>query len=329
MTVTYLCEACKSHDIQVVATEDNPDQPYKLCRQCHARLLSYSLRPIEWYNLAVIHSPNTFLLHDDFYDDDGEATQPEDDVDVTEKDQAPELHDVQHDMEALIGFAITRWFLEADIIEALKKHDPQLLVQSIKSRFYGTKNRDVKSRMLEIAADVSGAYAADWVRELWVEYSEELLYPLAWATAGSLPHEEGLGLIFEKLNPLNEKELPTAAFTSLHRFRSVTIMDWMENICKTHNDNWGRLAAVCFPSWDRMKSWMDKGRPFSLIALDTMTNCVKGHGDYAVEQFSPQILSADVNEVEKVLHDYLQKDSVPRVRKKIAFILDNKQEIFD
>lgn len=48
--------------MNVVESSDEPKQPYQLCHQCNERLLSYSLRPIEWYNLAVLHSPKQFLL---------------------------------------------------------------------------------------------------------------------------------------------------------------------------------------------------------------------------------------------------------------------------
>jgi hypothetical protein len=329
MAITNLCEACKINEINVVETSDDPDQPYKLCNQCHERLLKYSLRPIEWYNLAVVHSPNKFLLHDDFYEEDGEACQPEEDVLVTKKDKAPTLRAVRNDLESLLDFSITRWFLENNIINALKKHDTQKTLISVKSRFYGTENYEVKSRMLEIVADVLGTSASGWVRELWENYDEEFLYPLSWATASSLPAEEGLSNIFDKLKLESEKELPIAAFTCLYRFRSNNILDWMESTCSIFNDNLGRLAAVCFPTWERMKSWLYKGRPFSLIALDTMANCVKGYGDIYVEQFSPKILGTDNNEVEQILNDYYQKDGVPRVKMKVAKILENKQEIFE
>ncbi|HZH62803.1 MAG TPA: hypothetical protein VEY70_25255 [Metabacillus sp.] len=329
MAITDLCEACKRNEINVVETSDDPNQPYKLCNQCHERLLKYSLRPIEWYNLAVVHSSNKFLLHDDFYEEDGEACQPEEDVFVTKKDKAPTLRAVRNDLESLLDFSITRWFLEDDVINALKKHDTQKTLSSVKSRFYGTENYEVKSRMLEIVADVLGTSASGWVRELWENYDEEFLYPISWATASSLPAKEGLNNIFEKLKLVSEKELPIAAFTCLYRFRSSNILDWIELTCTIFNDNWGRLAAVCFPTWERMKTWLNKGRPLSLIALDTMANCVKGFGDIYVEQFSPKILGTDKNEVEQILNDYYQKDGVPRVKMKVARIVENKQEIFE
>lgn len=329
MAITDLCEACKRNKINVVEASDEPNQPFKLCNQCHERLLKYSLRPIEWYNLAVAHSPNEFLLHDDFYEEDGEACQPEEYVVVTQKDKAPTLQEVRNNLESLLDFSVTRWFLEEDVIKALKKHDNQETLSSVKSRFYGTENYQVKSRMLEIVADVLGASASEWVRELWRNYNKEFLYPISWATSSSLPAEEGLNNVFEKLKLVNEKELPIAAFTCLYRFRSSNILDWMESTCTIFNDNWGRLAAVCFPTWERTKSWLNKGRPLSLIALDTMANCVKGYGDIYVEQFSPKIIGTDKNEVEQILNDYYQKDSVPRVKMKVSKIVENKQEVFE
>jgi hypothetical protein len=156
-----------------------------------------------------------------------------------------------------------------------------------------------------------------------------LLYPISWATASSLPIEEGLNNVFEKLKLVSEKKLPIVAFSSLYRFRSDVILDWMESNCTIFNDNWGRLAALCFPTWERMKLWLDKGRPLSLIALDTMANCVITGGDPYVEQFKPKILETDKNEVEAVLNDYYQKDDVPRVKMKVARIVENKKEIFE
>jgi hypothetical protein len=56
---------------------------------------------------------------------------------------------------------------------------------------------------------------------------------------------------------------------------------------------------------------------------------VKGYGEIYVEQFSPKILGTDNYEVEQVLNDYYQKDGVPRVKMKVARIMENKTEIFE
>ncbi len=219
--------------MNVVEDTDEPKQPYQLCQQCHKRLLNNSLRPIEWYRLAVLHSPKQFLLHDDFYGEDGQAFLSEGDVIVTKEDKAPTLQDVRQDLASLLDFSITRWFLEADVIDALKQHDQQRILDSVQNRFNETQHIEVKSRMLEIAADVLGTSAAGWVRELMIQTDKELLYPLSWATASSLPEDEGLQHVLEKLTSISEKELPTDAFICMYRFRSNKILDWMESAC-TH-----------------------------------------------------------------------------------------------
>jgi len=329
MATTTLCEACKQHVATVTETSDEPKQPYHVCPQCHERLVNYSLRPIEWYNLAVVHSPNKFLLHDDFYDEDGEAYQPEEDFEVEEEEKSPRLQDVQHDIESLLDFSITKWFLEEELIHALKQHPKQQLLVSVKARFYGTENYEIKARMLDIIADVVGTVASDWIRELWKTHDEAFLYSLSSATASSLPVEEGLHIVCKRLKKLIEKELPRASFSCLYRFRSSAVLDWIESNCTNFNDNWGRLAAVSFPTWVRMKSWLSKGRPLSLIALDTMENCISGFDTPSVSQFSPKILGADKKEIEQVLRMYYQEDSVPRVKMKVSTIIENKEEIFE
>jgi hypothetical protein len=80
---------------------DDPDEPYLVCQQCHDRLMSRSLRPLECYNLAKRHGWAKFLLHDDFYDD-GEASQPEEDVDEAEQYPAPTLKQDQQSPDALL-----------------------------------------------------------------------------------------------------------------------------------------------------------------------------------------------------------------------------------
>lgn len=326
---TELCEACKINLISVEEQSDDENQPYRLCLGCRDRLVKYSLKPIEWYNLAVIHSPKKFLLHDDLYDDDGEATQPEEDVDVSDDDRAPSLESVQDDLDLLLNFSITRWFLEDDLISALNKHDKYFLLDSVKYRFYDTVNYEVKSRMLEIVADVLGTVAADWVKELWDNYDENYLMQLSWATSSSLPAKEGLKYVFEKLQFLSDKELPRSVFSCLHRFRSNNVLNWIEDNCLSFHDNWGRLAVLCFPTWERMKAWLVMGRPLSLVALDTMANCAANGNDPYLDRFNPKILMTNISEIDTVINSYYEIDSVPRVKNKIERILNHKDIIFE
>ncbi|QJX80288.1 hypothetical protein FDZ14_29790 (plasmid) [Priestia megaterium] len=322
------CEACKLNAISVVEAVGDYQQPYKVCGDCHQRLVTHSLRPIEWYNLAVIHSHNKYLLSDDFYDDNGVSYEFEDNSTSFLGYESPTLNNAKGNLADLIDFSITKWSLEEEVIVALKAYSPLNILDYVKTNFHNANNIEIKSRMLEIAAEVLGPVATGWIRELWSNYNEELLYPLAEATATSLPTKEGLHNVLTRLNAIDKKELPIAAFSCLYRFGSSDVLDWIEETCKEFNDNWGRLAAVSHPTWDRMKDWLNKGRPLSLIALDTMENCISDFSDPIIEKISPQVLGTDTDDLEQVLTAYYQNDAVPRVKRKVAEILENKDVIF-
>src|SRR6185295_2208136 len=93
------CEACKAAQVQSIVESDDPTSPFAVCSACAHRLRTFSLRPLEWYNLVCSHSPYEFLLHDDFFDDDGTACQPEEDVVDAELFPAPTLEAVVGNVE--------------------------------------------------------------------------------------------------------------------------------------------------------------------------------------------------------------------------------------
>src|SRR5688500_15852119 len=74
-TMIPRCEACEAAPVDVVAPDDNPDDPYYLCAGCYARLHAQALRPLEWYSLARRHGANGYLLGDDCYEN-GIAREP-------------------------------------------------------------------------------------------------------------------------------------------------------------------------------------------------------------------------------------------------------------
>lgn len=81
MTFPSFCESCHSALAQTKVADEDGYPPYLVCRACEQRLLSYSLRPLKWFNLAALHGPHRFLRQDDFYDtasdNYGGASQPE------------------------------------------------------------------------------------------------------------------------------------------------------------------------------------------------------------------------------------------------------------
>jgi len=67
------CQACKQYDVQV---ELKDDVTYHLCHNCLINLVMRNLSKEQYHNLVAIHGSCTYLLHEDFYDDDGTALQP-------------------------------------------------------------------------------------------------------------------------------------------------------------------------------------------------------------------------------------------------------------
>ena len=72
------CECCKKaeHQWQITDTLDN-SVSYFVCSCCLPDLVTYNLKKKQIRNLIKSgHTRDEFLLHEDFYDDDGNALQP-------------------------------------------------------------------------------------------------------------------------------------------------------------------------------------------------------------------------------------------------------------
>lgn len=324
-----LCEACQSNLATVIETRDHPEHPYHLCEECHERLTAKALRPIEWYRLAVMYSPHPYYLMDEFYSDDGEAIRPEREVESGDEFLAPTLEDVQDDLESLIDYALTKWYLERDTVDAFHHHSLKDLQTSLKKRFKQTPFPQVKQRLLEIAADVLGPVASSWIRQLWKKEGDVLMYSLAYASSQCLPEEEGVDKVVTALTTIDEDLRPRAALEMLAEFRSPFVLDWLEDNCETSDPHWGALASTCYPTWDRMKDWLAQGRPLSLVALDTMDHSREEDGDPLFAQYYSVIEDTVLSEVEPTLLAYLQQDPAPEVKAKVEAILALQHEIFE
>jgi len=72
------CESCQSAPaVLEVADISDPGRPFRVCSECERRLQALALRPLEWFRLAALHGWGSYLLCDDFYDDDGARMQLE------------------------------------------------------------------------------------------------------------------------------------------------------------------------------------------------------------------------------------------------------------
>ena len=286
-----------------------------------------SLRPLEWYNLAAVHGPFQFLLHDDFYEEDGTACQPEEDVADAWLFLAPTLEEVSGDLDRLLEYARTRWFLDKPVVEALSRHSKGSVLRSLQNRVAANPCSDVKVLAYGICAQVLYESAEEWIRAEWESFTPTHLLALAEASANCLPNEEGYALVVNAIADVPSKEIVYRA-AALSWFRSEATLDWIErNISDPLAEDWGRLAAVSNLKWERVAKWLASGRPLSLVALDALKAC--GHYNTLIlKRFKPKLLEpAPVHEMNAVLDGYLDRDSAPRVRSAVIAIRGNWERI--
>jgi len=320
------CEACKRSPVVERVDSFCPQQPFQLCRECAHRLRTYSLRPLEYFNLAATHTFYEYYLHDDFYDEDGTACQPQEEVVNPDAFPAPTLDATSDDPEKLLDYAFSRWYFKEDLIRALRSQEQSVLVRSLTQRVSKLSNSNIEARAFEICA-VLGTSAELWIRQKWQSYKPETLALLIQATANCLPASEGFSLAVEALENTPLRQLPDNA-RALSYFQSETTLDWIEkHISSPCTHWWGRLAAVSKLSWKRVSHWLDAGRLLSLVALDGLN--FFGHYDTPLlKQIRPKLLHPESRTVMTTkLKEYASKDPVPRVQRAVHAAISHWNEI--
>lgn len=328
---TALCQATQSAPVETEVASQSPDGPYRLCSAAAHRLLTRSLRPLEWFRLAVIHSPREFLLHDDFYDENGSACCPEEPVVDATSYPFPQIHEVAHDPELLLDFAIVRPWLGDPELEALKKVPADILAEAVQARRRSTSNIHIIVCLYGICGQILGPRMAVWVRnEVSSNTMREDRLALLTRAGACLPTAEAKKLARDELASLRGKELVHNVFV-LAQFRDESTLDWIEeNVCEPLTQPWGDLAAVAGITWSRIAKWLDSGRPLSLVAMDALVACdaPRRNQSLLVQKACPRLLGPPGEGViSERLKGYLVEDSSPRVRKAVERISQAIQNI--
>ncbi|MCM5681557.1 hypothetical protein M8A51_18690 [Schlegelella sp. S2-27] len=327
--MNFMCQACELHSANVEEGADDAVEPYRVCGGCNSRLLSRSLRPREWFNLAKRHGPAKFLLHDDFYDDDGIASQPEDEVDQADRFPAPTLGEACQQAASLLDYSVTRWQLDEPVCTAWTRLPPDDVLAALVSRFDKTRNPTVRSVVLEVVALI-GAPGATLVRRAWHEWPEYGAFAaLLQATAACLPVDEGLQRAFEALASMQERDR-RQAFGALAHFRSERVLDWIEaNAGEPSVEAWGYLAAACSFGWPRAERWLRDGRPLSLIAVDALLAIARPRTAF-LRKVRPVLGNPpSEHELREAIRDMMQSDPVPRVKQRADALLALVPELVD
>jgi len=319
------CECGCGRPVEIVRENEQEGQPYRLCAPCADRLESRSLRPVEWFNLAAVHSPWKSAIHDDFYSRSGKAYQPERKV-VMELGlmRAPTLRDSAKTPERLFIYAFTRHFLEPETVTAFRALDPGAVLAALETCLQSRMpNASNFYTACGIAADVLGPLAAGFVRRFLREENVDGFPGLARAAASCLPRDEALGWALGYLDGLDPK-MRFELRNFLIPFEDEGVLDWMERHPEEIEAavSWQGLAAFSAFSWERAQEWLRRGRPLSLVALGALREgfCLNRLRTPNGAPPKPVVfpLSADVIAEFDL---YLQRDRSPNARDQIADIV--------
>lgn len=324
------CQACEKVAHVFPIKDDDPKEPYFLCHDCSERLFLRALRPLEWFNLASKHGWQKYYLHDDFYDEDGMATQP--DVQAHSRDGllAPSLDEVATSPERLLGYCFTRWSLGAAEFKTLAALNSEDLFASLE-RPETSSNPQKLSVALEVCANVLGVQASIWVNEQYDRSVEEgLLFSWAEAAAICLPPTEGLEKTINALANYKGRQL-NEGIGALSWFRSSRVLDWIELNAPSANvtGQWGQLAALSNLTWDRVEEWLAQGRSLSLVALDALDQYthLPRHAPL-VRKLRPELTGVGHREtVLKALKSQKLDDPTPRCVKQCNFLIENIEKL--
>lgn len=314
------CQSCLTSSVAREIAENAGGSVYRLCAECARRLEALALRPLEWYRLAALHGPFAFYLHEDFYDQDGVALQPKQDVESTRALPVPSLHAVADDLDRLLEYVLTRWTLNEGSVSALCAHPPGATVARLEKLVGGGPAPWVESRCYEIAAQALGANAASWIETRWTCLGPSTEFAFFKAAASCLPHEAALPRALTWFEGQDEKELPRRAM-ALGYFKSARVLDWLEVTAKSpHSDAWGRLAACSDLSWPRLLRWLDAGRPLSLVGLDALLILAMPPSRQPMLSTASLSLAPDQPELVRKLREYEARDPAPRVTRIVEAI---------
>lgn len=323
--MTLICQACELCTASIEVKADDPGEPYLVCQPCHSRLMSLSLRPLEWFNLAKRHGWAKFLLHDDFYEQTGEATQPEEAVEKAELFASPTLEQVQRSATMLLNYSVTRWSFDENLQAAWLSLPASSVVAQLRERFGSTRNTHVRSVVLQVAATLQ-TDAAPIVKQAWKARAEGTLddgafWSLAKATAACLPRAEGLQTVIQALEAMPRKP-QLQQFGALAHFRSTQVLDWIEaHASEPSVPVWGDLAAASEFSWPKAEAWFKSGRPLSLMAIDALLAIAEPRSAF-LRQIHPTLADPPSElDFRKTIEELVQTDPVPRVKQRTTALL--------
>jgi len=172
-----------------------------------------------------------------------------------------------------------------------------------------------------------------WTLHLWDTLHYRVLQDHVDDLRDILPEAQAYEVVVRTLERVPREDLGEVAFWMLHPFRTSSTLDWIESHetaieADAHEVfspmwHWGDLAAVSRLSWARAKSWIGRGRPLSLVALDALINMDGTSESPVVQEANPNLPEyVPFDEASRVLKGHANPDQAPWVERKVESILE-------
>ena len=184
-----LCEATRAAPAEVSIQSDDPNYPFRICKDAAHRLKSFALTPLEYFRLAALHGRD-FLLNEDFYDADGVAQQPGVPVPMQPGERMPKFQEVQNNLDDLLDYYFNRFDTDQRSLNALSQFDKVLLFQNVERRLGRPPRKGIEGAVYVIYERLLPEQIAANLGEKWNNVREDSvgsLSAVAELAAASVP----------------------------------------------------------------------------------------------------------------------------------------------
>lgn len=223
--------------------------------------------------------------------------------------------------EELVDLAYRYYDVPDGVEKGLAALPPQRLLYLVRDMFCRRKESGQEIGTLPLwVCQRLGADTRGWMRELWQYYLAQARFPAMQAIealAAALPNAEAAALASAWVVSTTDRRERASRIHLLGPLQNSDLLplidDWWANSQPGDavTGEWGLLASRLEVPWKTLATWLKKGRPMSLIALDAITCYIRGG-------LPARFVRPSRDNFEAVLADCEKTDRSPRARQVIA-----------
>lgn len=310
-----ICKSCNSSS--AISSENEIDLP--LCEKCNFLLDNMALRPDMWFRIARILGPNEAMIHDDFYEENGFPIQSDIEFDEDEYRKYVICRGGPYKSETeFIDDILTQYVFGAEDIQIPSYLNKNELERLVLKEIELSNVEEILYSLYEILSCLpSSGLCQNFLRNNCQLHIHNCWGAMTRCLIKQLPIEESKSIISNTLLNTELKLSPSV----IEAYESEFAIDLLVNIIANKelpvSQDLGLAVRVCNPSWEKIKTMINNGRPESLLAIDALwlEDCSIYSRYFQKKKLNK--IHVDTKELDELLSSYLEQDSVPRVRSAI------------